>query len=242
MKAKVTQIQIGNIVTNAYQLVDTSIYVLSMKGLADCLNKHPMTISRFLESDNAKALIDKGCFVSHDISVIGTSNALNITAIGLPLCVAFIKGQARVGNEIANNIIDALLEVSLEERIRVAFNELPRTEEQKIVREKEVMDWKTIRAEMKSNQTIFQNGCIARKIPAPRVHDYITKRITGWTATEAKNNGDLIDGERSDIGLNYQENTTLLAWIDRAKQKVITYRKGTWEERCDRAIRETSIV
>lgn len=241
MKAIVSKVNIGDYQFDGYKL-ENNEYALSTRGLAKLVNRDKNTVVRFLQSDTLKALPEGSFTVVRDVEVqteIGT--VITITAISLDISYQYLIGQLRNGNDDAFNIITSLGTSSLENKLRESFGDVTLTKETLVEREREIISRLEGRKITRDCHSIFIDGCVARKLPAPRVHDFITKMITGWTAGEAKVEGELSnDDDNPNIGLNYQPDGEQLAWVARAKMKVISYRKGTWQERCLRAVNDTA--
>lgn len=99
--------------------------------------------------------------------------------------------------------------------------------------------WKDARQFTISLQLSFQNACLAKRHPAPQVHDLITKLLTGYSAADARRMPLVDETSAKSIGLNHQPNPQELANIAMAKANYIRYRKGTWQEQVLRAVDET---
>ena len=87
----------------------------------------------------------------------------------------------------------------------------------------------------------FQLACMAYHYPANHVHDLITKLLTGRTAGDSRKLPLVGEGKYSNetIGLNHVASPQELEWIAIAKANFARYRKGTWQEKCIRAVDST---
>lgn len=81
----------------------------------------------------------------------------------------------------------------------------------------------------------FQKACIMNRFPAARVHDEITKRITGYTKKKALSELALVGGDPS-IGLNHQPTPEQLDQIGWAKYHFSNLLAGSWEERVIKSV------
>lgn len=241
MKAIVSKVNIGDYQFDGYKL-ENNEYAVSQNGLAAIVNKSEITVRRFIASETLKPLLKPTSFIRQDTqAILNNGKVISFTALSLDIAYQYLIGQLRNGNDIAFNIITALGESSLENKLRESFGDVTLTKETLVEREREIISRLEGRKITRDCHSIFIDGCVARKLPAPRVHDFITKMITGWTAGEAKVEGELSsDDDNPNIGLNYQPDGEQLAWVARAKMKVISYRKGTWQERCLRAVNDTA--
>ncbi len=96
--------------------------------------------------------------------------------------------------------------------------------------------WREVRDETKAGHQEFVRACRAKRHPGAKVHDLITKLITGYTADEARQLP-LVDPETDEtIGLNHQPSDGQLAQIALAKQLYCGYTKGSWQDQCRRAV------
>ena len=96
--------------------------------------------------------------------------------------------------------------------------------------------WNEVRDATKTGHPNFVLACRAKRHPGALCHDLITKLVTGYTASEARELP-LVDADRNpDIGLNHQPSEEQLAIIATAKQLYCGYRSGSWEDQCRRAV------
>ena len=100
---------------------------------------------------------------------------------------------------------------------------------------KRLGQWQEVRDICRSTHNDFQNACLAKGHSAKAVHDLITKKITGYTAQQARDSLVLIEGDDT-IGLNHQPSPLQLEQIAKAKRLYTTYRKGSWTEQVLRAV------
>ena len=95
--------------------------------------------------------------------------------------------------------------------------------------------WRSVRHELRKAHAGFQSACKVKGHSPRLVHDMITQAITGWTAEEARQLGELVEGVTS-VGLNHQPSPQQLEQIRRAKLLYAGYRKGDWKEQVNRAV------
>jgi len=120
-----------------------------------------------MKSVEAKAMIDKSSIIRHKVqSILNNGKVVPITAIGTDIATKYILGQVGNGNATAIMIVEALLSVSLHERLVDAFGDRVATEPERVAKEAVHMTtWQEARQHTKSAHHIFQDGCIARKLP-----------------------------------------------------------------------------
>lgn len=96
--------------------------------------------------------------------------------------------------------------------------------------------WQSLRDQAKREHMNFVNATKAKKHPGSHVHDYITKLVTGRTATEARRLPMVNENENPLIGLNHQPSEAQMKIIIEAKRLYCTYKKGTYQDQVLRAV------
>lgn len=239
MKAQVAVVTIGTMQFPGYQL-ESGEYGMSLTGLGEICNKADSSVRRFIASTAIKTMIEAGSIVRHNVSAIVTAGKnISFTFVGTDIATKYIFGQAVHGSGEATAICIALLDVSLNERIKVSFGGKAATLQEMQQAEAVIMSRELERQRTKDAHMLFCNAVEVFGINAAKAHDYITLLISGWTAQDAREQGYLLPDTDETIGLNYQDDPYLLRWIADAKVKFGTYRKGTWQERCERAVTDT---
>jgi hypothetical protein len=156
-----------------------------------------------------------------------------------------VQGATLYGRKFIQNLLikykPDLCEAMLDAGFHVFFYTLAgRSKDETVDKAQNLLgSWQDARQFTISLQTSFQNACLAKRHPAPHVHDLITKLLTGYSAADARLMP-LVDETRDKtIGLNHQPNPQELENIALAKANYIRYRKGTWQEQVLRAVDAT---
>lgn len=95
--------------------------------------------------------------------------------------------------------------------------------------------WQSLRDQAKREHMNFVNAAKAKKHSGSHVHDYITKLVTGRTATEARRLP-MVNDENPLIGLNHQPSEDQMRIIIEAKRLYCTYKKGDYKDQVLRAV------
>jgi hypothetical protein len=173
----------------------------------------------------------KGLIYEHGVFSVETETGQIYRALELDLVTDFILYQSYKGNQLARTLNKALTKESLQIRCESVFvGASPNVED--IIQE--TNHWLSSRQMNQSVHGAFAQFCKETKIPGCHVHDRMTKLVFGQTARMAITNNQQI-GEDPDIGLDYQESPEGQLMIAKMKVKFMSYRKGTWQERVDRA-------
>lgn len=146
------------------------------------------------------------------------------------------------GNGQAADVVTALMQESLELRAAKAFGQL--TVEKVVETQEKTNEYLATksRREAKDEHCAFQRSCWQLGFIPSTVHDYLTKLVFGYSAKEARelsevNYEDSIWGD-SEIGINHHEEPLLMELYRSIKRRFISYRKGTYKDRVDRAYLE----
>lgn len=234
-----TSVQIGSTLATVFLANESSEYFYSLTSIAELIGKPPSSASEFLTSKVFKAIYSKE-FQPRSFQED------NIIYKLLPCDVAslYLTYWCSKGNKAATAIVVALTVESLELRARKAFGTLtPETVTQ--IQQKTDDELITeLRVDAKALHNLFQRACYGASMSPSAVHDRITKLVFGYTAKEARDlpMTDLKDDVwlNEAIGINHEhtKDKALMQVYRDVKTKIFSYKKGTWEEKVDRAYQE----
>lgn len=177
-----------------------------------------------------------GMFWGEDASETkSTGNNKYYRLVKVDLVSSFILFHALKGNSKAIELSQALMHESLKIRCESLFVGVSPNVKDII---ESTDDWLKCRGLNKSVHPSFNNHCQLMGYPANHVHNRITQRIFGQTARQAISTN-LLVGDDPTIGLDYQSSEEGQLHLARVKMKFTSYRKGTWQERADRAYYDT---
>lgn len=231
------EITIGNRTVLAF-MDSQGNYFLNQTQITKLLGKDQKSSGDFLDSMYLKALIQedhpKGKFKVCRVHNVGNNISPYYTVWSLDLVSEYISYWADRDNQDAINIIKALFRESLKIRCEAVFVGVPPNV---VEIHKQSNDWLTSRNESKSVHAAFSNYCKSNAISGKDAHNLLTMLIFGQTAAQAKIWNDLI-GDDENVGPDHQESTEGLAVLSLAKIKFCGYRSRSWQENCDRAVKE----
>ncbi|QSJ20087.1 hypothetical protein JYQ62_16065 [Nostoc sp. UHCC 0702] len=231
-KAKRASISIASIEIEVFQLLNED-YAMSQSQVAEAVEVHSFSISRFLKSKQAKSLLDKS-FEFHTLTVEGSNKPINV--ISISVASAFWFTQAIKGNVKAQAISYACQIEALQRRCDTAFKAM-KTEhqyEQQAITNKET--WEKSREFLKDTHASFTSCCMAYNFHAGVAHDAITLAVCGKKASELREL-EVISGNPS-IGLNHVQDYGDLVKIAKAKLLFSKYRKGSIQERVAKVLKD----
>jgi hypothetical protein len=184
-----------------------------------------------------KVRYSKGCSLTDpwNPTTLAISDNQRYRVIPVKNVVDFIRFWDKSGNQKASDLTDSLMHESLQIRCESVFVGVsPNVKE--ILRQ--TNEWLIGRGANKSVHAAFHSHCMGEGLPVNHVHDRITKHVFGQTANQARSNNILV-GEDPAIGLDYQADADGQLLIARVKLKYMGLRKGSWQERVDRAYGES---
>lgn len=122
-----------------------------------------------------------------------------------------------------------------------SFSEAKKLLEERNIKVQGFLDWKASRLDTQSVHGSFVQCCKSNGYPGAMVHNYITKLITGKTASEARQLP-VVDGDPS-VGLNHQPSPNQLLAIAQAKLAFTSFGKKNepWMRRVERAVLKASM-
>jgi hypothetical protein len=149
--------------------------------------------------------------------------------------VDFIRFWDKNGNQKASDLTDSLMHESLQIRCESVFVGVSPNVKEIL---EQTNHWLAGRGANKSVHAAFHSHCMSESLPVNHVHDRITKLVFGQTANQARSQNILV-GEDPTIGLDYQADVEGQLLIARVKLKYMGLKKGTWQERVDRAYEQS---
>lgn len=238
MNYQTSQIQIGSKTVDCFKSGDGN-YLFSQTSTADLIEKDHSSAVKYFKSKAFKVKYSKPfqpvLFQLSNIQFTLVDNE----AVFLYLMNAFSKG-----NELAGEIIRLLMSESLEIRAKVAFGDVAdeavmatqrATDEELATRE---------RRAARQEHGLFQQACLNLGYSPKAVHEYITKLVFGKTAKEACEQPlppyeDEVWSNPT-IGINHHADPFLHQIYRDVKKAAMSYRKGGYQERVERAYVEVT--
>jgi hypothetical protein len=230
-------VQISSLSADAFVSDETNDYFYSLTSIAELIGKDESSARKFFKSKGFKAMNGEGFQP-------GTFQLENVVYSLIPCNIAltFLMNWCAKGNGLAVQVVTSLAQESLELRAAKAFGQLT-VEKVELTQEKtnEYLATKA-RREAKDEHCAFQRSCWQLGFVPSTVHDYLTKLVFGYSAKEARelpevNYQDSI-WEDSEIGINHHEEPILMELYRAIKRRFISYRKGTYVDRINRAYME----
>jgi len=229
-------IQIGSTSADVF-VSETNDYFYSLTSTAALIGKPDNSALRFLTSKSFKAMYGES-FQPYTF----TEKNQDYKLLPCKVVSSYLMYWCTKGNGEAAKVISSLMQESLELRAAKAFNQLT---VEKVIQVQKLSDEYLVtkaRREAKDEHCAFQRSCWQLGFVPSTVHDYLTKLVFGYTAKEARelpevNFEDEI-WEDSEIGINHHEEPILMNLYQAIKRRFISYRKGTYIDRINRAYLE----
>ena len=247
MKLIRSKAQLGSKLVEVFRNQDNpSEYYLSQTSLGAILNKSYMSVTRFLESKWLKARQGEDCLDTRKYEGVVNNESnlpLTVKVITTELATKYIYYHALKGNDLADTVLMALTEESLKIRAMVAFEPVSENVATQLDRTNEVLA--TYERKMaKAAHMNFQYACYHLRFNPATVHDYLTSVVFGLTAQQARELdlpafSDPVWSDPS-VGINRHIDPLLLKVYRDTKSKAMSYRKGDFIARVDRAFQEVT--
>ena len=229
--------QIGTIFADVFVSSDTEDYFYSLTSIAGLIAKPDNSALRFLSSKAFKAIQGED-FQPY----IFTEGNKTYKLIPCNVALEYLMNWCSKGNGQAVQVIMSLAKESLELRAAKAFGQL--TVEKVVETQEKTNEYLATksRREAKDEHCAFQRSCWQLGFIPSTVHDYLTKLVFGYSAKEARELPEVSyeDSiwENLEIGINHHEEPLLMELYRSIKRRFISYRKGTYKDRVDRAYLE----
>lgn len=219
--------------TNKFGVSQTQAVLLVHPGYDR--NRGAAKYNETVSTKVAQELAPTGIQVHREVKVESAKgDASKVNLVPVDQLVLFLKICKHLGSNEAENLLDDLAGLSLQQLFHDAF-ELEFGIES---RQKFLLEWQGVRQRLRDVHGGMQQAALRRGHPASKVHDLMTVLIFGDTA-EAARMKQLVDPEADvTIGLNHQEEIAGMNQLIQAK-KNYAYMKnleGTWQEQVQRAV------
>jgi len=230
-------VQIGSLFADVFVSSDTNDYFYSLTSIAELIDKPDNSALRFLGSKAFKAIYGEGF---QPYTFVEGNKTYKLVSCDVAL--EYLMNWCAKGNGVAVQVVKSLARESLELRAAKAFGQLTvQKVEQTQEKTNEYLATKA-RKEAKDEHCAFQRSCWQLGFVPSTVHDYLTKLVFGYSAKEARelpevNYEDSI-WEDIEIGINHHEEPILMELYRAIKRRFISYRRGTYKDRIDRAYME----
>lgn len=227
-------VQIGHSVATVFNCVATNDKFYSLTSVAYLIGKPALSPFQFLASKAFKASHSNGYNPFHFSTPDGATHKL----LSCEVASEYLMYHAFKGDPKAQEVVKALAQESLELRAKSAFSPVTDEvyQEVKTGNDKALQVWENARKVTMSTHQDFQNACLAKKHSAPQVHDLITKKICGFTASEHRLLELVKPESDKTIGLNHQVSAEMLLQVATAKRLYKGYKKGSWRDQVLRAV------
>ena len=219
--------------------VDGAKYI-SQTDVAKVIGKTEDSVRDFLNSKAFKASLPKDFQTGKKLQVGNLTYVLNDSFV----TTAYWSHWATKGNAKALELIIALATESLDIRLMRTFNQLTQPKVDERIKETNEFLATQERRAAKREHNAFQASCCHHHFSPAQAHEYLTKVVFGTTAKEAR---ELPPVEYSDevwsdlsVGINHQASAEQMAIYREVKLQFLSYRKGTYQERIDRAYLEAT--
>ena len=235
-----TSLKIGSFDATVFLAQETEDYFYSLTSIAELVSKPPFSPSQFLASRAFKASHPEGFNPSQFSDETGATYKL----LSCEVALEYLMYWCQKGDKKASTIIFALAKESLELRARKAFGTLTPNSIIQVQQKTDDQLITELRIDAKALHNLFQRACYGSSMSPSAVHDKITKLVFGYTAKEAR---ELPMTELTDevwlnkaIGINHEhtKDKALMQVYRDVKTKMFSYKKGSWEEKVDRAYQE----
>lgn len=228
--------QIGTIFADVF-VSESNDYFYSLTSIAGLIGKADNSALQFLRSKAFKA-IRRETFQPYSFQLENIIYKL----VPCDIALDYLMKWCSKGNGEALQVVKALAQESLELRAAKAFGQL--TVEKVVQTQEKTNEYLATksRREAKDEHCAFQRSCWQLGFVPSTVHDYLTKLVFGYSAKEARelpevNYEDSI-WEDPEIGINHHEEPLLMELYRSIKRRFISYRKGTYVDRINRAYLE----
>jgi hypothetical protein len=189
----------------------------------------------FKNISELRTLWNKGLVVDRATILVQTQTGEIYRATDTSLVTQFIRFHDKKGHPIASILTDVLMSESLQIRCESVFiGTSPNVLEKIELTDDFLRNWELARGTNQSIHAAFNQFCIAHRLPGAWSHDRITKHIFNQSAEEARLQNNLVGVDKT-IGLDHQEDVNGQLLVAKLKLKFMSYKKGTWKERVDRA-------
>ncbi len=164
----------------------------------------------------------------------GSLGKTRVDLIPADSIVLFLKIAKKTGSNAADELIDALAGLSIQQLFADAFG-ISMTAQS---RQAYLKDWHSVRGLAKMSHLGMCKAAIAKGHPGHLVHDYMTTLIFGETAKAARMKTLVDDTCDPDIGLNYQGDIAGMEILAKVKYKYGWLQSGDWRSQVERAVAE----
>ena len=230
-------VQIGSITADVFVCQESNYYFYSLTSTANLIGKADNSALRFLSSKAFKAIQGES-FQPYSF----TEKNQTYKLLPCKVVSSYLMYWCTKGNGQAAEVVTALMQESLELRAAKAFNQL--TVEKVEDTQKQTNEYLATKArrEAKDEHCAFQRSCWQLGFVPSTVHDYLTKLVFGYSAKEARELPEVkyedSIWEDSEIGINHHEEPLLMELYRSIKRRFISYRKGMYIDRINRAYLE----
>lgn len=237
MNFQKSNVKIGSVFADVFISDETNDYFYSLTSIAGLIGKSESSARTFLGSKAFKAIQGEG----FQPAIFQLEN-VTYKLIPCGVALTFLMNWCVKGNGLAVKVVTALAQESLELRAAKAFGQLT-VEKVEVTQEKtnEYLATKS-RREAKDEHCAFQRSCWQLGFVPSTVHDYLTKLVFGYSAKEARELPEVsyedAIWENLEIGINHHEEPILMELYRAIKRRFISYRKGTYIDRINRAYME----
>lgn len=218
--------------TNKFGVSKTQAVILAYPGFDR--NNAAAKYNQLVRSKKAQIVAPYGLPVHANVPTdSGAADAARVDLLPADYLVVFLKIAKKLGSKPADDLIDALAGLSIQQLFSDAF-ELNMTAQD---RQNFLLEWHIVREYARGVHSGFKNACYEKLHPGNLVHDYMTVLIFGDTAEAARMKALVDSNDPPEIGLNHQEDIKGMRLLAKAKVKYTNKKTGTWQQQVEWAVR-----
>lgn len=232
-----SQTTIGSTTATVFQCQASGEYFYSLTSVADLISKPPSSASDFFNSKGFKAKHSEGFQLGsyHDKQQV-------YKLIPCDLALDYLTHWCGKGYKPALSVVMALAKESLEIRAASAFSSMTLDKVREIHQATNEELATEARREAREEHMSFQRACWQLGFQPAITHDYLTTLVFGATALEAIKTpltgySDTV-WQNELVGINHHPDPLLMKLYRQVKKRCMSYTKGTYQERINRAYLE----
>ena len=232
-----SQTTIGSTKATVFQCQASGEYFYSLTSLSDLLGKDESSARKFYTSKGFKALHSEG-FQPARFS----DKQQDYKLIPCDVALDYLVHWCGKGDKQALDVVMALAKESLEIRAASAFSSMTLDKVREIHQATDEELATEARREAREEHMSFQRACWQLGFQPATTHDYLTTLVFGATALEAIKTpltgySDTV-WQNELVGINHHPDPLLMKLYRQVKKRCMSYAKGTYQERINRAYLE----
>lgn len=233
-----SQTTIGSTKATVFQCQASGEYFYSLSSAAELVGKTPFSPTQFLNSKGFKVNHSTGFSPTQFSDETGAEYKL----LPCDVVLEYLMHWCGKGDKQALAVVMALAKESLEIRAASAFNSMTLDKVREIHQATNEELATEARREAREEHMSFQRACWQLGFQPATTHDYLTTLVFGATALEAIKTpltgySDTV-WQNELVGINHHPDPLLMKLYRQVKKRCMSYTKGTYQERINRAYLE----